>query len=618
MPSAEQAYLFRHALMRDAAYALHLPGERAGLHRLAIDSFVAALAEHANTHAEALADHAMLALAEDAGARDKLLHTELHYLRIAADQAAAAWRVEAETRLLQRLLKHPLATPAERATRALRLVQHLMEAGEYPAARKLALEHASGDDDDALAAALLEYRVRVHTGAAGQEKSEIDGLVARIEKHGRPQTLAPALLERAKHLERNGRGAEAVAECSCALEVAHGARDVSLQTECLLALSLTRHTAQRAPQAESDALAALALARETGNRNHELAAHHNLGIIYSDRSRLRESARHYEHALTIARDLGASMVQATISNHLANLHFYFFGYIRTAERQYLATREFFRERGDVHSLAHANGVLGLMYLSMGENAKARECFQQVLQLATLAGERVMRAKALRALAVTNTADDMPQALSAYETAIKAVLETMGPGQCVDPLMRLSRLLLDAGLIIAAREATQLAYSLPGGNNSWQLDVASFTLNLLTGNDLPAPTRGSDPAPHHRLTDALYPKLCLAARRGDTASARETLEEMQVLAATFQADGYVRVRTSLANGRAAVRALESGAPLWNGVPPMALTPPLRRALVESHRGTLDAALQAAMLECASEPWRRWDTPLADLMDLSGLH
>ncbi|KAF0246286.1 MAG: hypothetical protein FD180_774, partial [Planctomycetota bacterium] len=35
MNSAETAYLFRHALMRDAAYQLQLPGDRARLHGLA-------------------------------------------------------------------------------------------------------------------------------------------------------------------------------------------------------------------------------------------------------------------------------------------------------------------------------------------------------------------------------------------------------------------------------------------------------------------------------------------------------------------------------------------------------------------------------------------------------
>ena len=38
---AERAYLFRHALMREAAYQLQLPGDRARLHELAADALEA-------------------------------------------------------------------------------------------------------------------------------------------------------------------------------------------------------------------------------------------------------------------------------------------------------------------------------------------------------------------------------------------------------------------------------------------------------------------------------------------------------------------------------------------------------------------------------------------------
>ncbi|KAF0240274.1 MAG: hypothetical protein FD180_4996, partial [Planctomycetota bacterium] len=38
---AERAYLFRHALLRDAAYQLQLPGDRARLHGLAFEAIEA-------------------------------------------------------------------------------------------------------------------------------------------------------------------------------------------------------------------------------------------------------------------------------------------------------------------------------------------------------------------------------------------------------------------------------------------------------------------------------------------------------------------------------------------------------------------------------------------------
>jgi hypothetical protein len=43
VPSAESAYLFRHALLRDGSYQLQLPGERARLHAFAFEVIEASL-----------------------------------------------------------------------------------------------------------------------------------------------------------------------------------------------------------------------------------------------------------------------------------------------------------------------------------------------------------------------------------------------------------------------------------------------------------------------------------------------------------------------------------------------------------------------------------------------
>ncbi|KAF0245292.1 MAG: hypothetical protein FD180_1697 [Planctomycetota bacterium] len=80
MSSAETAYLFRHALLRDAAYQLQLPGDRARLHGLAFEVIEAlaggrppeppalirledrrVLTHPTDPYAQALAEHARLA-----------------------------------------------------------------------------------------------------------------------------------------------------------------------------------------------------------------------------------------------------------------------------------------------------------------------------------------------------------------------------------------------------------------------------------------------------------------------------------------------------------------------------------------------------------------------------
>ena len=74
---AEQAYLFRHALLRDAAYQLQLPGDRSWLHGLALAILESSpdLSQRIELASE-MADHSLEALkAEDSRARDPELQS---------------------------------------------------------------------------------------------------------------------------------------------------------------------------------------------------------------------------------------------------------------------------------------------------------------------------------------------------------------------------------------------------------------------------------------------------------------------------------------------------------------------------------------------------------------
>ena len=64
--SAEVDYLFRHAVLRDAAYQLQLPIERARLHAAAFAALAAATPAAPGPMAEDLADHARLGAPADA------------------------------------------------------------------------------------------------------------------------------------------------------------------------------------------------------------------------------------------------------------------------------------------------------------------------------------------------------------------------------------------------------------------------------------------------------------------------------------------------------------------------------------------------------------------------
>ncbi|MEK7467065.1 MAG: hypothetical protein AAB074_06580 [Planctomycetota bacterium] len=124
--TAEKAYLFRHALLRDAAYQLQLPGDRARLHALAFAVIEALAGGRAPEPAPldaveevTLQPHATVAFAQELALHARLAEVErglkvdpIHsrprialqrlYLRRAAEHADKQFRPEVSRLLWER------------------------------------------------------------------------------------------------------------------------------------------------------------------------------------------------------------------------------------------------------------------------------------------------------------------------------------------------------------------------------------------------------------------------------------------------------------------------------------------------------------------------------------
>ncbi|MCZ7607859.1 MAG: hypothetical protein M5U25_17705 [Planctomycetota bacterium] len=139
--SAELAYLFRHALLRDAAYDLQPPTERGRLHALALDVieqlFIGREAE-LDALAFELARHAELA-----GRADR----ECHWLERAAAHAHGLWRGAEAAELFERLAKHPAAGPQARSRGLRGAGKSLLDIGRLQPALEL-LQRAAHEAPD--------------------------------------------------------------------------------------------------------------------------------------------------------------------------------------------------------------------------------------------------------------------------------------------------------------------------------------------------------------------------------------------------------------------------------------------------------------------------------------
>ena len=127
---AEDVYLFRHAMVRDAAYELQPPSDRARMHGMVLETVEAAFDDPAALEPWAydLAEHARLAQVQRRTAKLAELHDlaakHLQYLRLAAAFAKRSYNSEQGVEVALAIADHPQGDDLERA-------QALNDAGSF-------------------------------------------------------------------------------------------------------------------------------------------------------------------------------------------------------------------------------------------------------------------------------------------------------------------------------------------------------------------------------------------------------------------------------------------------------------------------------------------------------
>lgn len=586
--SAESVYLFRHALVRDAAYALFPPAERVALHRQAIDSFEQLYADGLDAHAEELLEHAQSALEfADAADTPGLMALEYRYLNLAADLCARNWRTEDEARYLLSLEEHTAASADERAGFMLRRAQHLHELSSLEAAEQLAddVVRAAGSGEVRYQALYLRYLARYEAGKLASH-DELDDLLKTLQQEGASQILMQALIARAIAHQRAAQPEEAERGYDQAVDVARILAQPEAVAEALFERGLAYHRQGHSREGKLSVTEALEIARRIGNRKLEMQALNRLGIIEVESGRLSDAAASYEEARSIAHAIGAQATEATIANNLANLHFYFFGNLTRAEQVYLRSLEFFRERSDVHAIAHSNGVLGLMYHAAGEHESARRCFALVRDQARIQNDRVTEAKAHMGLAFCPPdGADLNSIMEDYRVAITHLRAAPSAASLSRTWATLADELLARGYLNAAAEALEIASGQEAVETfqSSRLGNARVRHALLVGDyrsvDPASFSADSDAAPLSRVSQTLLNRFLYAAGNGAGLIQLKPLrDEMFAVAATFEASRYRSVREALQLADGTVHARETGdEQLWRGLALSALPAGLGSAL-----------------------------------------
>ncbi|KAF0240548.1 MAG: hypothetical protein FD180_4879, partial [Planctomycetota bacterium] len=304
--NAESAYFFRHALMRDAAYQLQMPGDRAKLHALAfaaIERLAGGRApepatldspenspfpEHAtDAFAGELSEHARLALVfseKRSPPRDAadFERAKKLYLRRAAELAVRGFQFRPARDLWQRYAG--AVDGAEKGKALQRAASAARSGGEVHVAERL------------LGEALALHRTFGDRRFEGKSLGNLAGLCREM-----------------------GRTAQAEQLHEQAILIHREVGDRRLEGNLVANLAGLYKDTGRTALAERTYRRALALIRDSGNRGAEGDALGCLAILYHQTARAELAERTYGEALEIHRRSGDRRSEGIAKGNLAML-----------------------------------------------------------------------------------------------------------------------------------------------------------------------------------------------------------------------------------------------------------------------------------------------------------
>lgn len=470
MMQAETAYLFRHALLRDAAYQLQVPSKRARLHELVLELLPSLLtpSELSETERE-LADHALLAAAGATPERaNQLGLMELGYLTSAAQTARARYQ-NADARMLwDRVHAHRMASASQRVAAALALAEVCSRSGHASDAVAAALK---GQND---AAALpdesetrdAEARLALALGDALAYTPESDRCIEMLQRaadlfaqsgDARGRARALCALGRQQDM-RNSRDA-AVSALMGALGALNGLDEPGLLGTIKVVLAVVQDEHIPADQVLAMLRDGLALLEASNAdalaRVQALTGIANTLVRVGDMTAALAS---YRQALDLATRVGARQADAMARSNLAMIHMEA-GRHGEAEAEYLRALASAREAGSIRDEGRILGNLGNLYVAMRRPNQAEYSFRQALKVTRGLGSPRAEAFVVGNLAPVLQASGRLKLANRAFALCRSLLESASSPVLAGVYAALhGRLLLVMGRLDEARSAAEVARS----------------------------------------------------------------------------------------------------------------------------------------------------------------
>lgn len=397
--SAESAYLFRHALVRDAAYQLQLPRDRAQLHGAALEA-METLAGGRPPAPPALDDPHPPRFERhptDAFASELALHAEA---AVALDSSeSSAYRAALPIYLGRAAFLAEFTSRRETSELWLRWAKLLAGASRGEALRRASKAEAMRGRV-AEAETLLEEATRLLgrgggrlVGTARNDMATLYFETGRIREAERAFGEALSIHREAGNREGEGMSLGGLAwlvQQLGRLEEAERFNREALaifrelgrrrsEGGVLANVGVVHFLAGRLDEAEATLEQALAIHRECGDRRSEGSTMSDLGCVLAGKGRAAQAERIWESALAIHREIGNRRDEGAVLANLANLY-WIGGRDEEAERTCGSAFSAHLETGDRRRQSSTLAELATMYRESSRFGQADETIQQALRI----------------------------------------------------------------------------------------------------------------------------------------------------------------------------------------------------------------------------------------------
>ncbi len=346
-PLSQLRYLFRHALLRDAAYDIQLQARRRQLHRLAAHALETVFHVDLSRHYEELIYHYRQAQEPE---------RELHYLRLAADQAQQQYANHDALRFLNRAVA--LLPPDDLVGRYTLISQR--ESVYHRLARRVEQQ----DDLEALQA-----------------------LAARLDE---PHRLAETTGWRARFALAVSDFPTAVSLAQAAFSLAQQSEDEALMAAVYQTWGLAVWRQGDYPLAESYLARALALWQEQGQEAGVANVRHYLALLAYEQGDYATSRQSYLEVLALRQTIGDREGEAATLNNLgavANFQGDLLSAIEYSEAALRIRREIGHRQGEGGLLLN----LAVMWRNLAQFTLAEGYLRQALPVSQEVGEPLLEA-----------------------------------------------------------------------------------------------------------------------------------------------------------------------------------------------------------------------------------